>query len=198
LKPDRSRETHFRYKPTPTAQDVYERWLDYFSQPPCSVFWRTSFVRTIGGWDPRVSLNDDGEFTMRAMLARPRIASFDGGRGVYNAHSAPSLSKSRSSAALSGELEAMRRLVEAGRRQGWSTAGFRRKVYIIARGSFQIGEDALGRRALALFKELGGRGHIGTRGHVLAASMLGLELKMKLANATHNSFADRRDKATST
>lgn len=185
LRSDGSRENYFRFDPKPCARDVYERWLDYYSQPPCSLFWRTDFVRSIGGWDTRVSLNDDGEFVMRAMLAEPRIEIFFSGRGVYNAHQSLSLSKSRSPKALRAEFEAMARLIESGMKRGWACEGFGRKLYVIARAAFQIEERSFAKEALNLARSVGLRGHPGSAAHQLICYALGLEMKMAAANTIH-------------
>jgi glycosyltransferase involved in cell wall biosynthesis len=178
---DGNRSVFHRFSDEPVAQAVFERWLDFYSQPPCTVYWKTAFIRAIGGWDERVSLNDDGEVSMRAMLHEPVIRSIRQGFGVYNAHSGPSLSKTRSEKALRGELDAMLRLIQLGDQKGWKVDGFRRKLYGIARAGFQIENAQLGSAALKAFKTNGGKGHYGTFPHVCASTLLGLETKMRLS-----------------
>jgi glycosyltransferase involved in cell wall biosynthesis len=187
------RDRVFHYSRCPTPKQVFAGWLDRYSQPPCSIVWRTDFVRDIGGWDVRVLKNQDGEFCMRAMLSHPKICSFEDGWGVYNAHGFPSVSKLADAEALRSEYQAMRALVDqtrqAGRASAWPVAGFARKFYIIARGAFQIGDRELGREALAAAETVGsGRRHHGSFTHRLFASALGLERKTDVARMIRSYF----------
>jgi hypothetical protein len=183
---DGSRVRLFHYDPIPTPETVFEKWLALYSQPPCSIVWRTDFVRGIGGWvETRAMKNDDGELVMRAMLSRPRVASFDEGSGIYNAHQGPSVSKACNPAQMRADVDAMKRLIE--RASGTSfeggIKGFGIYFYTQARAAFQIGELELGREILALARNVGLRSHPGTMLHRMAAGILGLEGKMRLANA---------------
>ena len=53
--------------------------------------WRTCFLRDIGGWDPEISRNDDGELVMRAILKGAQFTVSSSGQGVYVYHSAESM-----------------------------------------------------------------------------------------------------------
>lgn len=180
--PDGSRVRTFHYESIPEPLDVFKRWLDHYSQPPCSIVWRTDFIRRIGGWNKEVTLNDDGELMMRAMLYAPVLANFSDGHGVYRAHQFSSLSKTRSVDALEREFRAMLGLMELAMQKGLVTDfnGFGRKIYIIARGLFEIGCRDLGREALSVSRNVGLRSHPGTRAHRLLAGLAGLEVKTDL------------------
>lgn len=164
------RSSVFHYATVPSPRNIFSGWLDHFSQPPCSIVWRTSFARAVGGWDERVSLNDDGEFAMRAMLSNPIISSFDEGRGIYNVQDTYSLSKTRTPQALHAEFEAMQRLIVRAR----CTEGFGDLTGF-------VGDIELGREALAQARNVGLAGHPGTFGHRLVASLIGLQRKTRLA-----------------
>ncbi|MEJ0067168.1 MAG: glycosyltransferase [Caulobacteraceae bacterium] len=149
--PDGGRATIFHYYLVPTPEEVFERWLVNYSQPPCSIVWRTDFVQSIGGWDEGLLKNQDGEFVMRAMLARPRITKFEEGWGIYNAHLSPSVSKIANPEALRSELDAIQRLMACATRMSDRSdlTGFGLKLYIIARGAFAAWDAELGGEALA-------------------------------------------------
>ena len=187
-KPDGKRRRIFHYGERPSPHEVFGGWLDHYSQPPCSIVWRTDFVRRIGGWNEAVLKNQDGEFTMRAMLHCPAIAAFEDGYGVYRAHGESSISRRVDQSALRSELAAMRGLTDmaAGTPFADGARGFGRKFYIIARGAYQIGEPALARQALAAARSVGYRGHPGGIGHRIAANLVGLGGKMRLANIWHS------------
>jgi glycosyltransferase involved in cell wall biosynthesis len=194
-RPGGSRQRVFHYGGPPDAQAVFSGWLNHYSQPPCSIVWRTDFVRSIGGWDDTLLKNQDGEFAMRAMMNYPVITSFEDGHGVYREHGESSVSRRLSPAALRSELSAMQALVDAaaGTPFAAGVAGFGLKFYIIARGAYQIGEPELAREALAAARAVGYRGHSGGFGHRVAANLLGLSGKMQLANMWH-SFRRGRSK----
>ena len=120
---------------------------------------------------------------MRAMLSNPIISSFGEGRGIYNLYDKHSLSKTRTPQALHAEFEAMQRLIIRARcTEGFGDlTGFGRKLYVIARGAFEIGDIELGREALAQARNVGLAGHPGTFGHRLVASLIGLQRKTRLA-----------------
>ena len=180
----------FHYDPVPLPETIFCNWPTLYSQPPCSIVWRTEFVREIGGWtETRSMKNDDGELVMRAMLSRPTITSFRQGSGIYNAHESPSLSKTLSSAQISADLKAIWALIERSRGTSFETglSGLGLYLYTLARAAFQIGDLSLGREALSRARSVGLSGHPGTLFHSLAASLVGLERKMALANLLRRS-----------
>lgn len=181
--PDGRTKRTFHYDPVPTPQAVFGGWLNHYSQPPCSIVWRTELARRIGGWDERVLKNQDGEFAMRAMLHAPRMASFTDGWGVYRAHGEPSVSRRLNPESLRSELDLSRRLMAAARGTPFESGigGFGRYLYIVARGAYQIGEPALGDEALALARAVGLKGHPGGRLHKLVCHTVGLQTKTRIA-----------------
>lgn len=83
-----------RFVPDFTSpMDVFRKWhLQGIFVAPCSVLWRTDFLRGIGGWDSELTRNDDGELVMRAILKGAKFVVSDQGQGVYVKHSGESLS----------------------------------------------------------------------------------------------------------
>jgi hypothetical protein len=82
-----------RFVPDFTSpEDIFRRWhLGGVYVSPCSVLWRTDFIRRIGGWDPEVTRNDDGEMVMRAILLGGKPVVSHEGNGIYVKHSSESL-----------------------------------------------------------------------------------------------------------
>lgn len=70
-----------------SPEDLFYRWLGRGQfVPPCAVLWRTAFVRSIGGWDPDLKRNQDGEITLRAIMAGARFSLSSRGFGVWLHH----------------------------------------------------------------------------------------------------------------
>lgn len=82
-----------RFMPNFTSPaDAFRKWHGQgIYVNPTSVMWRTDFIRSIGGWDPEITRNDDGELVMRAILKGARIAVSAQGQGVYVQHSASTM-----------------------------------------------------------------------------------------------------------
>ena len=72
--------------------DIFRKWhlLGRYVNPT-SVMWRREFISRIGGWDPEITRNDDGELVMRAVLLGAKIAVSSEGTGVYVKHSSETL-----------------------------------------------------------------------------------------------------------
>jgi len=70
-----------------SREALFEDWLGGGQfVAPCSVLWRTSFLRAIGGWDPALRRQEDGELVLRALLSDARTAFSCEGVGVYVQH----------------------------------------------------------------------------------------------------------------
>jgi glycosyltransferase involved in cell wall biosynthesis len=72
--------------PHPGA-DHFKEWLDGTCWvPPCAVLWRRdAYVRT-GGWDESLTLDDDAELMMRALVSGAVLTLAPTGRSFYRAH----------------------------------------------------------------------------------------------------------------
>ena len=84
-----------RFVPTWTsAPEVFRDWhaREHYVGT-IGTLWRTGFVRGIGGWDPEITRNDDGELAMRAILSGAKIAVSSSGQGVYVNHDSESLNQ---------------------------------------------------------------------------------------------------------
>ena len=64
--------------------------------PPCCILWRREAFTAAGGWDERMSLNDDGHLVMRALTQGAGITIVGTGRGQYRSHGTTRLSLSQS------------------------------------------------------------------------------------------------------
>lgn len=69
--------------PRRDGQDDLQAWLSGWYHPPCAVLWsRQSFERS-GGWDPNITVNDDGDVMMRGLVRGNRLVLSREGSGFY-------------------------------------------------------------------------------------------------------------------
>lgn len=172
----------------PTMVNVLRAWLEGHYVPPCSVLWRTAFVRAIGGWDEVLLKNQDGELVWRASRAGPRIALATAGRGVYmQSVSTRRVSSNRSALAFAQQLALLARI---GDEMTPAEADVLRpelgaSYYRLARNAHYCGFTAIGRSAEDAARRLGHAGHDGTLSHRIAASVVGLKRKERFCARLH-------------
>ncbi len=70
-------------RPRLPRQDPLTAWLGGWYHPPCSVAWSRAGYERAGGWDPRISVNDDGDLMMRALAAGVPLVESRIGRAFY-------------------------------------------------------------------------------------------------------------------
>ena len=172
-------------KPPPgqDAREIFETWFDSGWVGTCSVVWRSAFLRKLGGWDETRRVGQDGELVLRALLAGARAARNDKGVGVYHrgVEGSVSMGGGVSRDKLAGLIELISAMTEAARQKGWddNLGHNHAALYFLARKGFMNGHADLGRRALAVLRAAGHRGHHGSRAHVAMASLIGLERKVR-------------------
>lgn len=185
--------------PEPGA-DTLRGWLEGIWVPPCAVLWRRDVYLTTGGWDERLTLNDDGDLMTRALARGARLVLADGGEAYYRDHSArlsvskdltserKLLSRMRSYQNLMDELASQGRLSEYAMPLGLvfhhlAEVGFREGYSGCARESLALGEQLVGPRRVS-------RSWLGR----LLTGVLGLERKERLFNALARSGLGRRER----
>lgn len=135
--------------------------------------WRTAFVRAIGGWDPEITRNDDGELVMRAVLMGGQFVLSCSGQGVYVIHSDESINHRADN--MASMLRANRKLLrmespvvaEAHKRRVCAEHFFN-----IACHAYRAGRDDIGDEAFAEARALGVRAK-GSLPHQLGFRLLG-------------------------
>jgi glycosyltransferase involved in cell wall biosynthesis len=179
-----SGKRHSKFVPDfSSAEDVLSGWHvgnRYLS--PCSVMWRTEFLRSIGGWDADLTRNDDGELVMRAILKGARFVNSNEGCGIYVKHSRDTLSNRTDNLPslllandklLAIESPSIERPVQV--------QACARHYFKIAWQCFYAGRDDLGRDALRRSRELGFSGTLGPLPFRIASALLGLRAAARLA-----------------
>lgn len=174
------------YRSYATSDDVYKAWMaDARGVGPCSIMWRTEFIRQVGGWDETVQRNQDGEMVMRSIMRGARFAVSSEGRGVYVHNDKPGRITRRTDnlAALLEVGEKVLLMPSEAISDDVRNEGAARYFYRIALRFYSSERPDLGDVALRRARELGFRGHIGPLWHRMSASALGLRLRYHLSNA---------------
>jgi glycosyltransferase involved in cell wall biosynthesis len=169
-----------------SAEHLFSSWFGHARfVAPCSVLWRTDFVRRIGGWDVAIDKNQDGEIVLRAVLGGAPFVVTRQGRGIYVNHSSAERITRRSDNMESPFKVAEKLLAIDSPAVDLATrrAVCGRRYYMLAGNCYFRGLDGLGDEALRRSRELGFRGHQGSLPHRLVSALVGLRLRYRLSRA---------------
>ena len=72
--------------PFPPPSDALKGWLEGIWVPPCAVLWRRDAFALTGGWDETLTLNDDGDVMMRALVRGASLRVAHEGTALYRSH----------------------------------------------------------------------------------------------------------------
>lgn len=78
-----------RQPPSISPYDWIFYWLNKSCVPTCSVLWKTSKVKEIGGWDERLRKNQDGEIAIRGLISSNSLAISQEGYSTYWQYKSP-------------------------------------------------------------------------------------------------------------
>jgi glycosyltransferase involved in cell wall biosynthesis len=148
------------------------------------MIFQREFIAKIGGWNTEVSLAQDVELSLRALLNRPTVAVLPASSyAIWHQHNsalritnAPS---ERHFAALASIFCGLANLAlrcgdERLRRR------FGEHCYMLARGSLAIREYDLAKTCLLCARRLGIKGHIGSARHIILSYVFGFFLKHRI------------------
>jgi glycosyltransferase involved in cell wall biosynthesis len=176
--------------PFPPPADPLRGWLEGVWVPPCGVLWRREAFERTGGWDERVTLNDDGDLMMRALAAGARLVAASAGCAYYRFHGSSRTSVS-SQAQRSDRLGSLQRALEnleAELRLRGTLSRYADAIGVAyhraALAGFQIGADEFARECQRRGDLLAGRRAVSpTRGGRLLTLLLGsVERKERIAD----------------
>ncbi|HEX8639909.1 MAG TPA: glycosyltransferase family A protein [Allosphingosinicella sp.] len=163
-----------------SADDIFRLWMGHGRVvAPCSLMWRTDFLREIGGWDERVFRAEDREVVIRSIMRGARFAVSDQGRGIYVNHDSPDRLTRRPEILQSsidvGEIVLATDtefVSERVKREG--LAGYFYRIGLLLQS---LGRPDLAAHALRRARELG---RVGPFWHRAAATALGLPFRTRL------------------
>ncbi|HRK23415.1 MAG TPA: glycosyltransferase family 2 protein [Beijerinckiaceae bacterium] len=183
--PDGRRDAHnpaTRYEDL-SCGTVLKRWLSGGYTPPCSVIWRTDYVRTLGGWDETLAKNQDGDLIHRALMQGVRITTAPKGQGIYVQDDNPGrITRKQTPRTLQSQIRALDKIrIRLEELPFDPQRELALAYYALARLGYNNGMDDLGAIAEAAARDLGLSGQHGSPGHVALASLLGLRNKQRLA-----------------
>ena len=168
------------------ATSVMRAFLTHGFVPPCGTVWSTEHLKKLDGWKVGLRRHQDYELAFRALSASPRVAIFSDGRGVYFQHDTGARISSKT------DLETVRHQAETLRfvarclKASFLTPRekhdlMRRRAYRLWHQTCRAGDPRCIREAKMLYREFGGRGHLGSVPHRLVAGSIGLHNKEKIA-----------------
>jgi glycosyltransferase involved in cell wall biosynthesis len=173
----------------PLLADPLTAWLQDHWVPPCAVLWTRNAYERAGGWDERITRNQDGDLMMRAFVRGSSLVPTAGGQAVYRHHAESRLSLSNDSS--QPQLQSLCRVLEnvtGELRRAAKLPMYRALLgeayYKLGARSFEEGAPEIGRECVARAMELVGRRATGRTwvGRLLTL-LLGLERKERLAEA---------------
>jgi glycosyltransferase involved in cell wall biosynthesis len=174
----------------PLLHDPLRGWLQNCWVPPCAVLWRRDAYERTGGWDERITLNDDGDLMMRAFVRGCSLVSAAGGQALYRHHGGTRLSLSNdvfSEAKLRSlciVLENLTGELQRAAKLPIYRAWLGRAYYRVAAMSFQQQAPQIGRDCVAHAENLVGRRAAGrTWPGRLLTLLLGVEWKERVVEA---------------
>ena len=144
--------------------DVFYRWFSGInSVNTCSVVWRTSYLREIGGWDETIERNQDGELALRAILMGAKFSMSAEGAGVwFNDVSVPSITTRKDN--LDRLFDVVRKFERMPSKFVPDQVRLRAcaaQLHNIAHVSYRAGMDAVGAEAIRRRRALGFRNRDG-------------------------------------
>lgn len=188
--------------PAPDGDTLHE-WLNGIGVPPCAVLWRRDVYEATGGWDESLTLNDDAELMMRALVRGARLVRADGGAVYYRDHPDTRISVSRDLSSEDKLRSAMRSYQKiAAELQGIGgldkyALAIGRVFQHLAEIGFREGYRASARECLELGRRLAGPQAVSrTWMGRFVARVIGLECKELLFNALAYVGVGRRERSS--
>lgn len=165
----------YRYVPDyKDRSDVFYRWFSGMrSVNTCSVAWRSSYLRKIGGWDESIKRNQDGELAMRAILLGAKFSMSAVGAGVwFNDTAVPSISTRTDNLSVLfdvvSKFQAMRSDFVPDSLRIEACA---RHLHLIAHAAYRAGADEVGVEAMRRRRALGFSDHQGDTRHRISVAL---------------------------
>lgn len=145
--------------------------------------WRRDYLLGIGGYRADALLREDSELLLRALVGGATLGFNSEGLAMWVLRPGVESKSRRLDLASLASAHAWHRdhvaLTPRGYAELWDAYG--RRSYSWAGLAFEQGYGELGRAALALARECGLAGHPGSSAHRIAATLLGLEGKIRIA-----------------
>ena len=182
---DESEAGRLLFRPRPDIGDWRKfiiDWLDGTFIPPCGILWSTDFVRNLGGWNERLSKNQDGDLILRAAIAGAKFTSADGGYGIYWHHAGEDRISNALTAAkvhdcLSVYVDLARTLAMQGRLDEELESAFSRATHDLQRAACRDGLFGAEAEIRSYRASMRWPRYEGTISHIIGCNILGLRRK---------------------
>jgi glycosyltransferase involved in cell wall biosynthesis len=200
---------HRRYQSLIDCQNrakFIAEWLDNSYVPPCAVLWRRNFLNKVGGWNEKLTKNQDGEVVFRAICSGALLSFCTSGLGVYSQYiSNLRISTQNSQNSLESRdsvLEYILLELQRGSRSLTSSGdsevkrlrrAIAREYYFCAVHAFDGGFARMGEQYLAKARRLGFHEHAGSAVNSFLARIFGVRRARVVRNALKRLGARSRD-----
>ena len=151
------------YPPGWGSEDILPRWLGGRYVQTGAIVWRAEYLKSIGGWNPKVRRSQDIELVLRALLLGARAQTVDAGYCVWIDHASPLRIGSQSGRdAIESELDFHEELLTL---IGPSRPSLRlpmaTRFHALAEQAYFRGYGDLGDSAMQRSRQLGFDGRVG-------------------------------------
>ena len=170
----------------PPEKDEISSWLTGWYIPPCSILWSKFSYSKVIKWDERLSINQDGDIMLRALLNGVKIIYAPETKAYYrnsNQNRMSISSKLNDKKSIESNLMVIEKVIDIMKdkkiiNEYKTEIGY--FYYHIARHSFGF-DDKLARFSLNLSKKYIGNKNFGSIYHKIFSFVFGLEKKEKIA-----------------
>jgi len=167
------------FQPDPVKMHI--KWLSGEFIPPCAIYWRTDFLKTIGSWAEGLRFNDDGELVLRALLYKPTVIKATIGGGVYTQGVNPkAVSNSDIETKIDASIHIFEKLrelinnnVEDCKTAREMTSKMGEVLYYYGRVAYERQLDNVADLAITSSRALGYKGYFGTYYYKIIAFTIG-------------------------
>ena len=168
--------------PYHSLMDILDGWISGRLRLGTGAFiWRRGFLLGIGGWNKYLLQKQDLELFAWAMQSIKSFEMIDTAL-IYHrrGHSPNQITARKDQACMRSHIDAVTMRMKHARATS-ENVGLGKFAYFAARDAFRHGFEEEGGQALALARCLGFAGHSGSAAHTIAATLLGLRRKERIA-----------------
>lgn len=170
----------------PSGSDEISSWLTGWYIPPCSILWSKFSYSKVIKWDEKLSINQDGDIMLRALLSGVKIIYVNEAKAFYrksNQNRMSVSSKINDKKSIESNLMVIEKVIDLMKRKNIINK-YKTEIgyyyYHIARHSFGF-DDKLAKYSLNCSKEYIGNKNFGSIYHKIFSYVFGLEKKEKIA-----------------
>lgn len=174
-----------------TSSDCMRGLIEKGFIPPCATVWSLDYIRRLGGWRTGLRRYQDYEVVFRALDDGAVVCQFHGGAGIYFQHQHENrISLDAKLETVLDQAEVLKYIVSCLKRSDLPSIETKRLIHKRTYKFWQMccrnKNPEAARVARALYREVGGKRHIGSPTHKVISSIIGLRRKERISIWLHN------------